>query len=343
MIKLASWNVRGLNSPLKQKEVRHLISSNKIAICGILETRVREPNFEVTKSLTFGGWDVIHNYVCCPNGRIWVAWNPSLVRFEIIQSTNQAIHGKVVILESNYSFVSSFVYGSNGPQKRKELWRVLSGKAQDFEEIPWVIMGDFNAMRFGHEKIGGSYRWRNYVSDLNNMCNETRLEDLRFMGNFFTWSNMREGEHRITTKIDRALVNEKWGSVFGNSIANFLPPSISDHSPCIVECGVMSSFRKIPFRFFNFWAHHESFVSIVRKAWEEEVRGTPMYQLVTKLKRVKAALKVFNKREFGNISARVIEARENLLRVQHALASNPLEENLILEEKAKAFYFNSFS
>ena len=55
------------------------------------------------------------------------------------------------------------------------------------------------------------------------MCNDTRLEDLRFMGSFFTWSNMREGEHRITTKIDRALVNEKWGCVFGNSIANFLP------------------------------------------------------------------------------------------------------------------------
>lgn len=160
MIKLASWNVRGLNSPLKQKEVRHLISSNKIAICGILETRVREPNFEVTKSLTFGGWDVIHNYVCCPNGRIWVAWNPSLVRFEVLQSTAQAIHGKVVILDSNYFFVCSFVYGSNGPLERKELWRDLMGKAQDFEEITWVIMGDFNAMRFGHEKIGSSYRWR---------------------------------------------------------------------------------------------------------------------------------------------------------------------------------------
>ncbi|XP_031285379.1 uncharacterized protein LOC116144062 [Pistacia vera] len=170
------------------------------------------------------------------------------------------------------------------------------GKAQDSEEIPWVIMGDFNAMRFGHEKIGGSYRWRNYVSDLNNMCNETRLEDLWFMGSFFTWSTMREGEHRITTKIDQALVNEKWGCVFGNSIANFLPPSISDHSPCIVECG-----------------------------------------------RVKAALKVFNKREFGNISARVIEARENLVRVQNALATNPLEENLIREEEARTFDFKSLS
>lgn len=107
-------------------------------------------------------------------------------------------------------------------------------------------MGDFNAMRFGHEKIGGSYRWRNYILDLNSMCNETWLEDLWFMGNFFTWSNMREGEHRITTKIDRALMNERWGNVFGNSIANFLPKSILDHSPCIVECGVMSSPRKIP-------------------------------------------------------------------------------------------------
>lgn len=68
-----------------------------------------------------------------------------------------------------------------------------------------------------------------------------------------------------------------------------------------------------------------------------------MYQLVTKLKRVKEALKVFNKTGFGNILARVIGARENLLRVQHALASNPLEENLILKEEAKAFNFKSLS
>lgn len=77
--------------------------------------------------------------MCYPNGRIWVAWNPSLVRFEVIQSTTEAIHGKVVILDSNYLFFCSFVYGSDGPLERKELGRDLMGKAQDFEEIPWVI------------------------------------------------------------------------------------------------------------------------------------------------------------------------------------------------------------
>ncbi|XP_031277640.1 uncharacterized protein LOC116136063 [Pistacia vera] len=270
---------------------------------------------KVTKSLTFGGWDVIHNYVCCPNGRIWVAWNPSLVRFKVIQSTAQAIHGKVVILDSNYFFVCSFVYGSNGSLERKELWRDLMGKAQDFEEIPWVIMGDFNAMRFGHEKIGGSYRWRSYVSDLNNMCNETRLEDLWFMGSFFTWSNMRKGEHRITTKIDRALVNEKWGCVFGKS----------------------------HFGSSTFGLTMKISLALLVRLGKKKLGVPPMYQLVTKLKRVKEALKVFNKREFGNISVRVIEARENLVRVQHALAFNPLEGNLILEEKAKAFNFKSLS
>lgn len=38
------WNLKGLNSNLKEKELRHLIKRNKISVTGILETKIKENN-----------------------------------------------------------------------------------------------------------------------------------------------------------------------------------------------------------------------------------------------------------------------------------------------------------
>ena len=50
----------------------------------------------------------------------------------------------------------------------------------------------------------------------------------------------------------------------------------------------------------------------MKEAWECEVRGTPMYRLTQKMKRVKASLRAFNFHTFGKLRERVVEARENL-------------------------------
>ena len=38
-----SWNVKGLNSPLKQHEVVHLMKKHKMDVCGLLETKMSSP------------------------------------------------------------------------------------------------------------------------------------------------------------------------------------------------------------------------------------------------------------------------------------------------------------
>ncbi|XP_058180059.1 uncharacterized protein LOC131298595 [Rhododendron vialii] len=40
MIKLGAWNIRGLNDPLKQKEVRSLILVNNFSLMGVVETKI---------------------------------------------------------------------------------------------------------------------------------------------------------------------------------------------------------------------------------------------------------------------------------------------------------------
>jgi exonuclease III len=40
-----SWNVRGLNSSLKQHEVANLMRRNRMDICGLLETKLNSSFF----------------------------------------------------------------------------------------------------------------------------------------------------------------------------------------------------------------------------------------------------------------------------------------------------------
>ena len=42
---LGCWNIRGLNDPIKQAEVRRFLRDEKLSLCGLVETKVKEVNF----------------------------------------------------------------------------------------------------------------------------------------------------------------------------------------------------------------------------------------------------------------------------------------------------------
>jgi exonuclease III len=54
-MKLLSWNIRGLNMPLTQKEIRKMILSHRISILCVVETRVKLHNFPKVASSMLPG------------------------------------------------------------------------------------------------------------------------------------------------------------------------------------------------------------------------------------------------------------------------------------------------
>ncbi|XP_058198418.1 uncharacterized protein LOC131313940 [Rhododendron vialii] len=93
---------------------------------------------------------------------------------------------------NHYTFVATFIYEANCYLDRQQLWIDLQ---QHYVITPWVVLGDFNAIRNPKEKLGDAH---------------------------------------ISTKIDRVLVNESWIKDFCWSNAHFLNPGVSDHSPAQV-------------------------------------------------------------------------------------------------------------
>lgn len=183
-----SWNIRGLNDPLKQGEVRRFLREKQLNFVGLVETRVKEINKVRVEKAIANGWNFLSNYRDAPNGRIWIGWDPQQITVTSIREGEQFIHCSVSDTNNTWQCVISVVYGVNCPEKRRDLWNELTSNALNATGVPWL--GDFNAVRRRNEAIGGSSQWPPWKEDLETCMANSELEDLRFIGHFLTWSNI---------------------------------------------------------------------------------------------------------------------------------------------------------
>ncbi|GAV89982.1 Exo_endo_phos domain-containing protein [Cephalotus follicularis] len=252
----AAWNVRGINGPLKQKAVSNFITSNKVAIIGLLETKARSINVKNVGKSIRRSWEFVSNHRQSLSGRILIMWDPSLINFQVISSSDQAIHGQVKLMNGPEVFVS-FIYGECIATERRRLWADLAVKARGFSHFPWLLIGDFNVCRDPMEcsnlSASGS------MHDFNNCINTIEVEDIRQIGFRFTWTNKRSGDQATSKKLDRALGNWEWFKLYNHCQASFLPQGISDHSPILVQWLPLCFQGGKPLKFLNYWAQHKDF------------------------------------------------------------------------------------
>ena len=72
-----------------------------------------------------------------------------------------------------------------------------------------VFGGDFNVVRFFHEKYSLGRRTRS-VRQFDELIRELELKDLALQNASFTWSNFRETP--VKCRLDRFLFTEEWGA-----------------------------------------------------------------------------------------------------------------------------------
>lgn len=226
----------------------------------------------------------------------------------------------------------STVYGEHSFVRRRPLWDDLQHYNEIFQDVAWVVAGDFNAIKDPSDRVGGTTTWIPYFDEFAQCLVQTELTDLRFVGLRYTWSTSA-GAARNMRKIDRVLVNNKWNVDFSFSEAAFLSLGISDHTPMVVRV-LHPPRRSKPFKFFEFWEKHPDFKSLVQDVWSTSVTGVPMYKLVSKLKMLKARLKLLNQEAFSEVSLRTAEARQALSAIQSDLQDDPA--NLDLTERERS-------
>ncbi|XP_039028779.1 uncharacterized protein LOC120162766 [Hibiscus syriacus] len=299
---ISFWNVRGLNNPLKQDKVLQRAHHNKVDVLCLLETRVKKEKSVGLLETKFAKWNVYTNYEYAQNGRIWILLKKDL-DFSLCDVSSQSITVKGSF--QGATLIITAAYGSNDGISRRLLWHQLREIDIKYGHLPWIVGGDFNIIlksneTSAHELLGPVSSPE--MKDFQEVTQELALQDHPFFGPLFTWSR-------------------------------------SDHCMALVLLNKeVEANRPKPFKFFNFWALHPSFIHEVHQSWQPTIQGNPMQVLFSKLKRLKGSLKRLNKDCYSDISNRFQQKKIELEMQQLSTlrGDDTLEKELTLQKELKS-------
>jgi hypothetical protein len=159
------------------------------------------------------------------SGGLLILWKNNVK----INDKNVCKHYIDVVIEDVVSWRFTGIYGEPvWGQKHVtcEALRTLHGQAQ----LPWLVLGDFNEILFNYEKEGGRPRSQRAMQDFDDSLKDCELEDMRYVGDLFTWIRGKFRE-----RLDRGVVNDQWNNLF--SFASLINSELtrSDHRPLLVD------------------------------------------------------------------------------------------------------------
>ncbi|XP_022014976.1 uncharacterized protein LOC110914495 [Helianthus annuus] len=328
MDSIAAWNVRGLNHPLKQKEVQKFVKGNNLQVIAILESHVQVEKLDGVCKKVFRNWDWTSNGRLCNKGtRIILGWNVDNVDVLVVHATNQVMHVQVYFKSDKTMINVSFVYASNSDQERKQLWDSMRMHKRVVQSSPWIIMGDFNVALNLDDKCMGSSDVNAAMREFNECVNYVEVFDIRAHGMHYTWNQRPKKGIGIRKKLDRIMANVSFVDKFVDAYAMFLPNGISDHCPGLLKIQMAKQTKPKPFKFTNLLTHKRDFLDVVTSGWNMEVSGVPMFRVVKKLKGLKHPFRVLLRKQ-GNLHKKVADLKSELDDLQGKLDADPFNMHL---------------
>lgn len=151
---------------------------------------------------------------------------------EIVTIDDQVINMLIKRGRNPVWFLSA-IYASPKLNFRNELWQYI--KSGFMQDIPWLLVGDFNQVLDDSEKRGGKPIAQYRARPFREMVNGCALIDIGFEGLRFTWSNMRRGSALVEESIDRYFCNQLWLNRFPKARVSHLPRILSDHHLVLIQ------------------------------------------------------------------------------------------------------------
>ncbi|XP_013717730.1 uncharacterized protein LOC106421431 [Brassica napus] len=216
------------------------------------------------------GWHYQSNHISDEDGRIILIWRDPL-KLRVLSQSRQMLTCEIM-LPNSAPFIYTAIYASNLSEERTDLWIELLNPhtSLNLDSQPWMIGGDFNQILHSvehsafneHSSLSNMYYLRDCLLQLG-------VFDLRYQGPTHTWSN-KQLLSPVAIKLDRYLTNSQVISTFPHISATFLPPDISDHSPCLIDLAFqLPKAGTQPYKFQNYLIKHPSFTEVVQDAWFE--------------------------------------------------------------------------
>ncbi|XP_019179248.1 PREDICTED: uncharacterized protein LOC109174466 [Ipomoea nil] len=320
------WNCQGAASKAFRRIRKQFLCIHKPSFVCLLEPKVsgQQAN-EICFSLGFDDWMRVEAIGF--SGGIWILWKSS-IHIEVLDTHPQFISLQVQDADSE-SWLLSVVYGSPNKALRKRLFSELSGQFF-MPHGPWLAVGDFNSVTCQDEVNNLETFSMSRCSDFNQWIFREGLIDLGFEGTKFTWMRGVNSTSFKGARLDRALSNIEWRSMFPNVSVLHLPMIQSDHSPLLVNT---SETPQIPinrsFRFNMAWASHANFQPLVKSCWSTN------RSLNSNKNEMAVALSSWNINTFGNIFHRKNRLLARLGGIQRSLSLGARSDLIRLERRLR--------
>ncbi|XP_039138822.1 uncharacterized protein LOC120276159 [Dioscorea cayenensis subsp. rotundata] len=326
---LVCWNCRGISSGDISNRAHNFIRKFKPLIVCFVETKANEDRVYRFCQKLPADWDWAAILADGFSGGIIVAWNKIIGTVSPVVSSRRALH--LVISNNVYSnCLISVIYNASNSQSQRNLWYELS-KLSAFN-IPWFLIGDFNAITSSEEHRGGSFAYysRKALNFLN-FIEANNLLDLQFSGPKYTWCNNQSGVARRWAMLDRGLINLAWSSLFGSYTLRHLPRLHSDHAPLLFSGFKHISNHKSSFRFENYWIDYIGCHNAVHSAWDFHPYGNPIHAFTHLLARSRSKIIDWRASGLSNLDADIINT-ENAITSLEVTDSLNADDLPVLEE-----------
>lgn len=142
---LLSWNVKGLNSPIRRDAVRDMVTSTHATLVCLQETKLEQFDDGVVGSML--GQHFNGNYSYLPangvRGGILIVASDRHIRLISSACTQNTITVKLQMLNDASEWSMTGVYGPQGNQQKRMFIEELKSVKQ-LAMDKWLIVGDFN-------------------------------------------------------------------------------------------------------------------------------------------------------------------------------------------------------
>ena len=252
MMKILSWNNRGLGHPSKIVALKDLIQSESPEIVLIQETKQdqSEINRVISQQKRYSG--------CASKARgasggiltMWDnnkwSWNSTRIHQNWIRvNLESKIDGSMVIIYN--------IYAPNQYREKEVCWSTLEASIEEEQDNNLIIAGDLNLVLHANEKRGGNFTPDPFRNRLESIMQEQDLVDMRPKNRRYTWSNRRIGIGNIMERLDRFLISIAYLSTFTTGQSNILNNSTSDHYPITLTLHSQCQLGPLPFKYCSIW------------------------------------------------------------------------------------------
>ncbi|CAN6725530.1 unnamed protein product [Malus baccata var. baccata] len=312
-MKLVYWNICGISNSDICIELSNICHSyHPDLVC------IFEPMFAFN-SIPFACWNSFGPFVLIDNTRggllpnIWVLYSTDYCSPPVISSPGQHI-----TFQASFDDVLSqftIVYATTTSSLRRAFWCDLLN-IHSITTVPWMSIGDFNAILGAHEQMGGHLPSRTSCEDF---CSTTKFCDFTHMETtsaFYIWSNGWSVRGYMERRLDHSLCDSRWLQSWPYTSCSTLPwvVFLSQLSCYLDFC--YSSWRTPTFPISSMWTLHTDFLICC-----------PMFIMMEKLKVLKHCLRDWNINVFGNVHRNFTFAKE-----RHIISSDGNSQERFSEE-----------